>query len=157
MLNDSKFSGVKITPLKKWEDARGWLCEIWRTDEIPAEVTPVMTYLSLTRPGVVRGPHEHVHQTDLFAFLGPSRFCLHLWDNRDGSPTFGQHETFEGGEGEPFVAIVPPGVVHGYKNVGEVDGMVVNCANKLYKGVGKIEEVDEIRHEADQNSQFKVN
>ncbi|HCU31471.1 TPA: dTDP-4-dehydrorhamnose 3,5-epimerase, partial [Candidatus Uhrbacteria bacterium] len=65
-------------------------------------------------------------------------------------------ETFEGGEDQPFVAIVPPGVVHGYKNIGKIDGMVVNCANKLYKGPGKTEEVDEIRHEIDPESKFKI-
>ncbi|HBR80117.1 TPA: dTDP-4-dehydrorhamnose 3,5-epimerase [Candidatus Uhrbacteria bacterium] len=156
MLNDSRFSGVKIIPLKKWEDQRGWLSELWRTDEIASEETPVMTYVSLTKPGIVRGPHEHVYQTDFFGFVGPSVFQLNLWDNRADSPTFGQHETFEGGEDQPFVAIVPPGVVHGYKNIGKIDGMVVNCANKLYKGPGKTEEVDEIRHEIDPESKFKI-
>lgn len=156
MLSASAFSGVKIIPLKKWEDQRGWLSELWRTDEIAAEEIPVMTYVSLTKPGVVRGPHEHVYQTDLFCFVGPSTFQLHLWDNRSGSLTFGQNEIFVGGADEPFVAIVPPGVVHGYKNVGEVDGLVVNCTNKLYKGEGKKEDVDEIRHEADLESKFRI-
>lgn len=156
MLTESKISGVKIIPLKKYSDERGWLTELWRTDEISAEARPVMTYVSLTKPGIIRGPHEHVYQTDLFGFVGPSTFVIHLWDNRADSPTFGQYETFEGGADEPFIAIVPPGVVHGYKNIGGIDGMVVNCANKLYKGEGKTEEVDEIRHEADLESGFKI-
>jgi|GEM_PF-33347 dTDP-4-dehydrorhamnose reductase len=155
-MNSSKIPGVKIIPLKKWEDQRGWLCEIWRRDEIHPVEVPAMTYLSVTHPQAVRGPHEHVNQTDLFAFLGPSIFRLHLWDNRPDSETFGLYETFDGGEGEPFVAIVPPGVVHGYKNIGIVDGAVVNSANQLYKGEGRREEVDEIRHEVDPNSQFKI-
>jgi len=153
---NSNFLGVKIIPLKRWEDQRGWLSELWRVDEIAAEEVPLMTYISLTKPGVVRGPHEHVHQTDLFGFVGPSTFELTIWDNRKDSPTFGQQEKHLGGSDEPFVAIIPPGVVHGYKNVGEIDGMVVNCANKLYKGPGKVEEVDEIRHEVDPNSVFKI-
>jgi len=153
---ESKFLGVKIIPLKRWEDQRGWLSELWRVDEIATDEIPVMTYVSLTKPGVVRGPHEHVHQTDMFGFVGPSTFALHLWDNRSASPTFGQYETFEGGAFEPFIAIVPPGVVHGYKNIGEIDGIVVNCANKLYKGEGKKEPVDEIRHEADLENEFKI-
>ena len=36
----------------------------------------------------------------------------------------------------PRAVIVPKGVVHGYKNVGDIDGMVVNCPNRLY-GSGK--------------------
>ncbi len=148
--------GVKIIRLQKYEDERGWLSEIWRRDEIEAEEVPVMTYVSMTKPGVVRGPHEHVHQTDLFAFLGPSTFRLYLWDNRAGSETYKTHMTYEFGEENPAVAIIPPGVVHGYKNIGDVDGMVVNCANKLYAGDGKKEEVDEIRHEDDPDSKFKI-
>jgi len=155
MSNESKIKGVKVTPLKKWKDERGWLSEIWRTDDMEANHQPVMTYISVTKPGVARGPHEHVHQTDLFAFLGPSTFRLHLWDNREDSETYGLHETFDVGVDNPMVSIIPPGVVHGYKNIGEIDGTVVNCANKLYAGEGKKQEVDEIRHEADGNSKFK--
>lgn len=153
---ESKINGVEIIQLKKFEDERGWLSELWRTDEIDPEVRPVMTYVSLTKPGVTRGPHEHVYQTDLFGFVGPSTFRLHLWDNRSDSETFGEYETHDLGENNFAIAIIPPGVVHGYKNVGEKDGMVVNCANKLYAGEGKKEEVDEIRHEADPDSKFKI-
>ena len=148
--------GVKIVSLKKYEDERGWLCEIWRTDEIEAEETPVMTYISLTKPGVVRGPHEHVHQTDLFGFLGPSTFRVYLWDNRPSSETYQEYQEFEAGQDNPMVVIVPEGVVHAYKNIGDVDGTVINCPNRLYAGEGKKEEVDEIRHEADPNSAFKI-
>ena len=51
---------------------------------------PVMTYVSSTLPGVARGPHEHVDQTDGFAFIGPSDFRLYLWDTRATSPTRGR-------------------------------------------------------------------
>jgi dTDP-4-dehydrorhamnose 3,5-epimerase len=43
--------------------------------------------------------------------------------------------------------VVPPGVVHGYKNVGSADAFVLNFPNQLYAGTGKTEPVDEIRHE----------
>jgi len=153
---ESKIKGVKIIPLKKFEDERGWLTEIWRRDEIEAKETPVMTYISMTKPGVARGPHEHVAQTDLFGFIGPSIFRMYLWDNRESSETYGEKMEFDVGEGEPTVVIVPEGVVHAYKNVGDKDGLVVNCPNQLYAGEGKKEEVDEIRHEADPDSKFKI-
>lgn len=153
---ESKIKDVKIIPLQKFEDERGWLIEIWRGDGVEPKEIPVMTYVSMTKPGVARGPHEHVHQTDLFGFIGPSTFRIYLWDNRAGSETYGQTMEFEVGENEPTVVIVPEGVVHGYKNVGDKDGLVVNCPNKLYAGEGKKEEVDEIRHEADPDSKFKI-
>ena len=43
--------------------------------------------------------------------------------------------------------LIPPGIVHGYKNISEDLGMVINYPDKLYKGWNKEEEVDEIRHE----------
>ncbi len=52
--------------------------------------------------------------------------------------------------------IIPPGVVHAYKNIGTVDGLVYNAPNKLYAGTGKKQPVDEIRYEDDDNSRFNV-
>ena len=146
---------VIIKPLTRWSDNRGWLTEVFRHDEIPADIHPAMGYVSLTHPQIIRGPHEHVDQTDVFAFIGPSTFLIKLWDNRPTSPTYGEQQDISAGEDHPCVVVVPPGVVHGYQNVGESDGLVLNFANRLYKGVNKQDPVDEIRHEADPNSPFK--
>ena len=77
-------SGVTVRPLARHRDGRGWLIELFRCDELPEGYRPAMAYVSETLPGVVRGPHEHVEQADLFAFLGPGDFELHLWDRREG-------------------------------------------------------------------------
>ena len=68
--------GVQVRPLKKHRDDRGWLMELFRADEIDSDMMPAMSYVSETLPGVTRGPHEHVKQTDYFCFLGPSTFRL---------------------------------------------------------------------------------
>ena len=115
-----------------------------------------MAYLSSTVPGVTRGPHEHVDQADLFCFLGPSTFKLRMWDNRMESETFGNVHTILVGQENPAAVLVPKGVVHAYQNVGEVDGIVVNCPNRLYMGHGKEEAVDEIRHEDDSETRFVI-
>jgi dTDP-4-dehydrorhamnose 3,5-epimerase len=116
----------------------------------------MMAYLSMTRPGVTRGPHEHREQTDFFAFAGPSDFEVTLWDNRLGSPAFGRRETFVLGASRPATLIVPPGVVHAYRNVGKVEGWVLNFPNRLYRGPGRTEPVDEIRHEDDPGTRFET-
>ncbi len=148
--------GVVTKPVRKFLDERGWLAELYREDELGGIPRPAMTYISVTLPGIARGPHEHVYQTDYFCFLGPSNFKVLLWDNRKGSSTFGQNMTIYTGQDNPMMVIVPPGVVHAYKNIGTDMGTVVNFPDKLYKGPGKKEEVDEIRHENDMNSPFKV-
>ena len=146
--------GVIIKKLEKFTDERGWLAEVFRNDELKYE--PVMSYISLTKPGVVRGPHEHKAQSDFFVFCGPGVFKLYLWDNRKESKTFSQKEILAVGENNPVAVLVPPGVVHGYKCVSTEPAYSLNLPNKLYKGENKKEEVDEIRWEKDPASPFKI-
>jgi dTDP-4-dehydrorhamnose 3,5-epimerase len=148
--------GVIIRELKRFHDSRGWLTELFRHDDLPEEYWPVMSYVSMTKPGIARGPHEHVDQADYFCFIGPSTFRLYLWDNRKSSKTFGQSCHVDLGEELPAAVIVPKGVVHAYKNIGGGDGIVFNAPNRLFAGNGRKEPVDEIRHEADPNSAFKI-
>src|SRR5947209_17478166 len=128
--------GVRWIPLKKYQDARGWLCELFRNDELAPDLCPAMGYLSVTDVGVARGPHEHVDQADYFCFLGPSNFKMYLWDNRPQSKTYGKVETRVVGADNPMGLVVPVGVVHAYKNVGGEVGIVFNAPNRLYKGPG---------------------
>ena len=153
---NGEIAGIIWRPLKKYDDSRGWLCELFRHDELPAEFRPVMAYISATEPGVARGPHEHVDQADCFCFLGPSNFKVYLWDRRSGSPTFEVKQTDLVGADKPMLLIVPPGVVHAYKNVGNGPGLVFNCPNRLYKGPGRKEPVDEIRHEEEAESPYRL-
>lgn len=144
---DGAIVGVVARPLRRFHDARGWLVELFRHDELGEERWPAMAYVSETLPGVTRGPHEHVDQTDGFAFLGPSDFRLYLWDMRGSSPTYGRRQVLEVGASNPTAVWVPPGVVHAYRNIGAGPGLVFNAPNRLYAGPGKAEPVDEIRHE----------
>jgi dTDP-4-dehydrorhamnose 3,5-epimerase len=143
--------GLEIRELSIYEDSRGWLGEIIREDE--STFKPLMTYLSMTKPGFVRGPHEHREQTDFFCLIG--RFRLYFWDNRKTSTSYKQKETVDTSE-IPVIAVVPPGIVHAYKNIGISNGYVINLPDKLYKGWGKSEQVDEIRYENDPDNPYKV-
>src|SRR6266404_7623010 len=140
----AEIKDVLVRDLRQLNDRRGWLVELFRHDELAAEFFPAMAYISSTSPGVTRGPHEHVDQADLFCFLGPSNFKLRMWDNRSESPTFGKVMTLVAGADAPKVVIVPKGVVHAYLNIGDVEGIVINCPNRLYMGEGRREAVDEI-------------
>lgn len=155
-VTSEEIEGVIIREMKRFSDSRGWLMECFRHDELSKEIYPAMSYVSMTYPGVVRGPHEHVGQTDYFCFAGPSTFKLYLWDNRKCSPTYGNKMTILVGEGEPAIVIIPPGVVHAYRNIGQMQGLVLNFPNRLFAGWGKKEGVDEIRYENDNNCPFKI-
>ena len=154
MFRQGPIDGLVVKPLERWEDARGWLIELYRQDELSAAVQPAMAYVSQTLPGVARSPHEHREQTDCFAFVGPGDFKLYLWDTRPDSPTSGNRQTLLVGQSNRQLVLVPPGVVHAYKNVGQVAGLVFNAPNRLYRGEGKKQPVDEIRHEDRPDSPF---
>ena len=154
MFRVGEIKGVIVKSLVKFPDERGWLTELFRTDEWPSEFRPAMSYISSTVPGVTRGPHEHVDQADLFCFIGPSTFRLRMWDNRPESETFECVQTLAVGQDNPTAVLIPKGVVHAYQNVGELDVIVINCPNRLYRGEGKSDPIDEIRHEDDPETKF---
>ena len=156
----SKIPGVMIDPLPAHTDPRGWLTELFRSDELPKGFRPAMAYVSATEPGQARGPHEHRRQSDLFCFLGPGDFQIWLWDNRAAArkPARGRRkaDTFILGASCPARLIVPPGVVHAYRNVSPVAAVCFNAPDRLYRGRGKRAAVDEIRHEDDPASPFQL-
>jgi dTDP-4-dehydrorhamnose 3,5-epimerase len=153
---EGEIEGVVVTKLTKAFDSRGWLAELFRQDDLAAEFFPAMAYISSTNPGITRGPHEHRDQADLFCFIGPSNFKLRMWDNRQDSETFDWMQTVTVGQDNPASVLVPAGVVHGYQNVGDAEGIVINCPNRLYRGAGRKEEIDEIRHEGDSDTRFRM-
>ncbi len=150
---EGEIDGASVAPLKKFSDERGWLAEFFRHDVMPEYLYPVMGYLSLTHAGISRGPHEHEYQTDLFLFFD-GIFRLYLWDPRPGARSCGRRQRLDVGRNHPVIAIIPPGIVHAYTNVGDEDAYIVNCPNRLYAGEGKKEPVDEIRHEDREDSPF---
>lgn len=149
-----KIHDVVVRPLAKHLDERGWLSELFRVDELDGIPLPAMAYVSMTSPGIARGPHEHVEQTDYFCFLGPANFKVYLWDCRPDSVSFGRRQIVYAGADAPRIVVVPPGVVHAYKNVGTENGLVFNAPDRLYAGEGRKLPVDEIRHEDTQGSPF---
>jgi dTDP-4-dehydrorhamnose 3,5-epimerase len=139
-----------VIDLKKYKDERGYSVELWRTDELPNWFMPLQSYFSMTLPGITRGPHSHLTQADAFTFVGPGNFYFYIWDQKDN------YDRYYVGEERPKLIIVPPRIIHAYKNISNVPGIVINSPNQLYKGWDRRGYVDEIRHENDPNSPYKT-
>jgi dTDP-4-dehydrorhamnose 3,5-epimerase len=148
--------GVRVEALPVYKDARGSLHELFRVDEIPAGFKPLMACSSWSHAGVARGPHQHVGQDDYFTFAGPSDFRVYLWDDRPGATGASKGWFINTGEQAPARIHVPRGVVHGYKNIGHSFGLVVTVTSLLFKGEGKRDPVDEIRHELNPHSPYQI-
>lgn len=134
--------GVVMRPFELWPDDRGYFLEVARMGQglaagFPAESTQVSAALSY--PGIVKAFHYHLHQTDLWA---PATGMLQvtLVDLRPESRTFGRKNTMYVGALKPWQFLIPPGVGHGYKVIGEQPAILIYVTNRLYnpKDEGRI-------------------
>jgi dTDP-4-dehydrorhamnose 3,5-epimerase len=101
-------TGVEVIPLRRFEDERGWFCELRRDSRLPKQT--VQTNLSFSRKGVIRGLHYHERgQDDLFACLQGTARVVVL--DRETGETF----TEDIGD-ENLVAVYIPGHhAHGFE------------------------------------------
>jgi dTDP-4-dehydrorhamnose 3,5-epimerase len=66
----------------------------------------------------------------LFAATGS--FCIVCYDGRRGSPTLGRINEFIVGERNQGLVVIPPGVYHGWKNIGAEEAGIVSMPSQLY-------------------------
>lgn len=122
--------GVVVKPLKVIPDERGYLMEMFRSDD-PFFEKFGQSYLTVVYPGVVKGWHYHRKQTDHFcAVKGMAKVVL--YDDREGSPTRGEVNEYFMGEKNPILLRIPAGVLHGMKGIGTEPAMIVNVPSEVY-------------------------
>jgi len=131
--------GVKTRKLRLIPDERGYLMEMLRSDWEEYEKFG-QVYITAVYSGVVKGWHYHKIQTDHF-------ICVHgmakvvLYDGREGWPTHGEVNEFFLGQQNPMLLKIPPGVMHGFKGIGQEMALIVNVPTELYN----YEQPDEYR------------
>ena len=133
---DSKdlIAGVRLTPYALWPDDRGYFLEVTRIGhglaaEFPKESTQVSAALSY--PGTIKAFHFHRHQTDCWVPV-QGMFQVALVDLRKDSATFGARNTIYLGALRPWQLLIPPGVGHGYKVVGNDPGFLIYLTDRFY-------------------------
>lgn len=137
--------GVYVKKLRVICDERGRLMEMLRSDD-EHFVKFGQVYVTTAYPGVVKGWHYHKIQTDTFMVV-VGMMKLVLYDDREGSPTRGEINEFFLGEYNPSSVRIPPGILHGFKCISEVEAMVVNCCSEPYQ----YDQPDEYRVHPHQN------
>lgn len=122
--------GVRLRALVRHVDERGSLTELLRADW-PEFGRFGQAIFTVNLPGVVRGWHWHLEQTDYVVVISGAA-KVPLYDGRRDSPTRGVIEEHVLG-GDLFAALViPPGVYHGYKTLGEIPALILNIPDRLY-------------------------
>ena len=133
---------VRVSPYPVWPDDRGYFLEVIRIGQGPAaQFEPATTQVSaaLSYPGSVKAFHYHVEQTD-FWVPAQGMFQVALVDLRPESRTFGVKNTMYVGALRPWQILIPPGVGHGYKVIGQDAAMLVYVTSRVYnpKDEGRI-------------------
>ena len=122
--------GVETRALKVNADERGWLIEVLRSDWDLFEKFG-QVYITTSYPKVVKAWHMHKLQTDhMTCISGKVKFVL--FDGRDGSKTKGEIMEIEMDGKTPVLIKIPPGVWHGFKNIGDELVIVINTPTELY-------------------------
>jgi dTDP-4-dehydrorhamnose 3,5-epimerase len=91
-------------------------------------------------PGAIKAFHYQKLQTNFWVPTAGS-FQIALMDLRRGSPTFGVKNTvYIIGESSGWQILIPPGVAHGYKVIGNQPSTLVHLTNRPYgpKDKGRI-------------------
>jgi dTDP-4-dehydrorhamnose 3,5-epimerase len=127
--------GVRYRLTRPVSHQHGHLTEVFRADWAITEAPIVQVNLTSTFPGRVRAWGIHRFTVDrLFAAAGS--LCIVCYDGRRGSPTFGCINEFLLGGRNQGLVVIPPGVYHGWKNVGEDEATIVSMPSRLYDHEG---------------------
>lgn len=118
--------GVKIKNLKIHKDIpdtekpaeqEGYLMEVLRDDDGFLRKFGQTTY-TVAYPGTVKAFHWHKKQDDLW-FISSGKALVVLHDLRENSKTKGETQEIICDEKEPKLILIPVGVAHGYKVLGD--------------------------------------
>lgn len=123
---------VETRKLEVNADERGHLVEIIREDWDDYDHEPAMSYYSMTYPGIIRAWHRHLKgQVDHFV-CPKGRIKVGIYDDREGSPTNGELNTFIIGEHNQEAVRIPGDCWHGFKVVGNEEAILINSPTRLY-------------------------
>jgi dTDP-4-dehydrorhamnose 3,5-epimerase len=127
--------GVQLLPLRRFHDDAGSMTELARfipaggpsgaaVEAVPGFSPAQINYATLV-PGAIKAFHVHRRQTDLWFVPPEDRVLLVMVDVREGSPTTGLRMRVVLGDMNPLLALVPPGVAHGCRNLGTTTARII--------------------------------
>ena len=124
--------GVLVQDLGWYSDQRGSLSVVLRSDQralLGSQFGQI--YLTTVRSGVVKAWHRHKEQTDRMVGVG-GQTLLVLIDGREDSLSYGAVVEQVLGARHHILVLIPPGVWHGLKALGEQESMVLNAPTRAY-------------------------
>jgi dTDP-4-dehydrorhamnose 3,5-epimerase len=123
--------GVKVKRLMKYCDDRGFFAELVRDDEPQLLSKFGQASWSMSYPGVIKAFHYHDKQDDLWFFPSGNAQVV-LYDLRKDSPTMGETDVYYMGEENPILLLIPKGVAHGYRVLGQKPATIIYFTTESY-------------------------
>jgi dTDP-4-dehydrorhamnose 3,5-epimerase len=125
--------GVRVHELKRFVDDSGSFVEVARLDGAKiGAVTVKQANFTVVEPGIIKAFHLHRYQWDFWFVPSTERMLICLVDlRRDGDIQFSMDPKFTVaspvhrlvlGDGQAKLLQIPPGVAHGYRNLGRRPG-----------------------------------
>ena len=128
---EEPIAGVNTREVRNLVTSNGLTTELFRKDWgiVDGDVT-AMIYVTL-RPGAVSAWHMHKLKTDhVFVVAGAIRAVL--YDDRAESVTHGKVDVVNLSPMRPMLVVIPPGIWHGFKVLGQEPGAFVNFFDREY-------------------------
>ena len=122
--------GVKVKRITKYCDDRGYFTELVRDDEHLLSHFGQAS-MSMSYPGVIKAFHYHKKQDDLWFFPSGNAQVV-LYDLREDSETKGQTDVYYMGEENQILLLIPKGVAHGYRVLGEKPATIIYFTTESY-------------------------
>ena len=118
--------GVRILPLSRHTDDRGFFLEIFRAranhpagsklaEFLEGAPAAQVNYSVVDAEAHIKGLHYHLKQEDIWFFPPPSKAKVVFYDIRKDSSTRGLTQVVVAGGGHDVLLRIPPGVAHGYR------------------------------------------
>ena len=129
--------GIKIKPIKRFPDERGFFSEVMRTDwkDLFAEDTIAQANLSCTYPNIIRAWHRHLKgQTDYFlALRGMIKICAFNDKTAEINEIISSALDMQ-------VVRMPGHYWHGFKALGSEPAMLLYFTTNMYDVANSDEE-----------------
>jgi dTDP-4-dehydrorhamnose 3,5-epimerase-like enzyme len=117
-------SSVIIESVRTHRDARGSLFEPVNDAELAAQRN---VHVVITQPNQVRGNHMHRTAVEITSVVGPCQIRL----KEDG-----ELRDVLVPDGEVWRIVIPPGVVHAYRNTGRLPMVLISFSTNLHDPSG---------------------
>ena len=126
MIKDITINKLKVIP-----DERGEIMHMLKSSD-PNFSKFGEIYFATAYPGVIKGWHLHKTQEQNYCVI-KGMVKLVIYDPRKDSETYNQVQEIFLGEKNHVIVKIPPGLINGWKCIGNEKAILANCSNEEHR------------------------